>query len=64
MKGTVPKRLDLCYHCGTFSIILNLYFLIAVTSASQLMKFLTSFMQKKYACSPGYNFLFQLTLHK
>ena len=28
MKGTVPKRLDICYDFGTFSNILNFYFLI------------------------------------
>ena len=27
MKGTVPKRLDICYDFGTFSNILNFYFL-------------------------------------
>ena len=26
-KGTVPKRLDLCYYFGTFYTILYLYFL-------------------------------------
>ena len=44
MKGTVPKRLDICYGFGTFSYILNFYFLIVVTSATQHKKFLTSFM--------------------
>ena len=28
MKGTVPKRLDICYYFGTFYTILNFYFLI------------------------------------
>ena len=27
MKGTVPKRLDICYYFGTFYTILNFYFL-------------------------------------
>ena len=27
MKGTVPKRLDICYDFATFSNILNFYFL-------------------------------------
>ena len=44
MKGTVPKRLDICYNFGTFSNILNSYFLIVVTSATQHTKFLTSFV--------------------
>ena len=30
MKGTVPKRLDICYDFGTFSNILNFYFLIVL----------------------------------
>ena len=29
MKGTVPKRLDICYYFGTFYTFLNFYFLIA-----------------------------------
>ena len=44
MKGTVLKRLDICYDFGTFSNILNFYFLIVVTSATQYTKFLTSFI--------------------
>ena len=40
MKGTVPERLDICYDLGTFSNILNFYFLIVVTSATQHTKFL------------------------
>ena len=28
MKGTVPKRLDICYDFGTFNTILNFYFLM------------------------------------
>ena len=44
MKRTVPKRLDVCYDLGPFSEILNFYFLIVVTSATQHIKFLTSFM--------------------
>ena len=27
MKGTVPKRPDICYYFGTFYTILNFYFL-------------------------------------
>ena len=44
MKGTVPKRLDICYDFGTFNTILNFYFLIVVPSATQHTKFLTSFI--------------------
>ena len=35
MKGTVPKRLDICYDFGTFNTILNFYFLIDVFSKLQ-----------------------------
>ena len=45
MKGTVPKRLDICYDFSTFSNILNFYFLIVVTSATQHTKFLSSFIK-------------------
>ena len=33
MKGTVPKRLDICYNFGTFSNIFNFYFLIGYFNA-------------------------------
>ena len=33
MKGTVPKRLDICYNFGTFSNILIFYFLIGYFNA-------------------------------
>ena len=46
MKGTVPKRLDICYDFRTFSKILNFYFLIVVTSATQHSKFLTTFFSR------------------
>ena len=36
--------LDIYYDFGTFSTILNFYFLIVVTSATQHTKFLTSFI--------------------
>ena len=44
MKGTVPKRLDICYDFGTFNNIFHFYFLLVVPSAPQHTKFLTSFM--------------------
>ena len=44
MKGTVPKRLDICFYFGTFYTILNFYFLIVVPSATQHTKFLTRFI--------------------
>ena len=44
MKGTVPKRLDICHDFGTFYTILNSYFLIVVPSATQHTTLLTSFM--------------------
>ena len=37
MKGTVPKRLDICYDFGTFSNILNFYFLIVYWSCMLLL---------------------------
>ena len=43
MKGTVPKRLNICYDFGTFRNILNFYFLIVAPSATQHTKFLTSY---------------------
>ena len=45
MKGTVPKRQDICYDFGTFNTIVNFYFLIVVPSATPHTKFLTSFME-------------------
>ena len=50
MKGTVAKRLDICYYFGTFYTILNFYFRIVVPSATQHTKFLTSFTL--FHCSP------------
>ena len=44
MKGTVPKRLDICYDFGTFKNIFHFYFLLVVPSAPQHTKFLTFFM--------------------
>jgi len=46
-KGTVQKRLDICYYFGTFYTILNFYFLTVVPSATQHTKFLTTFISEQ-----------------